>query len=71
LTSSCARCWFLLEISPLLMYSLKIDTGRTTVPLSPQILTARTFQTFSNIDELDAGRNSARQVMRARERNTR
>jgi hypothetical protein len=53
------------------MYSLKIDTGRTTVPLSPQILTARTFQTFSNIDELDAGRNSARQVMRARERNTR
>ncbi|MFT5552078.1 MAG: CspA family cold shock protein [Bradyrhizobium sp.] len=42
-----------------LLYSLNrwcslssIDTGRTTVPLSPQFLTARTFQTFSNIDEL-------------------
>ncbi|GLR92771.1 hypothetical protein GCM10007858_03930 [Bradyrhizobium liaoningense] len=30
-----------------------IDTGRTTVPLSPQVLTARTFQTFSNIDKLE------------------
>jgi hypothetical protein len=41
---------FLVEVSQLQVYCLSIDTGRTTVPLSPQLLTARTFQTFSNID---------------------
>jgi hypothetical protein len=41
---------FLIEVSQLLVYCSSIDTGRTTVPLSPQLLTARTFQTFSNID---------------------